>query len=99
MNRPASTRLVDDTSTTAADRLVRQFEAAWRSGGDRPDLAAFLPSDPVFRNEALFALARADLALRWQARERVQVESYRERFSRAEQRRPGRARLRRVLPA
>jgi serine/threonine protein kinase/Tfp pilus assembly protein PilF len=58
--------------------LVRQFEDDWRASPEmRPDPGAYVPSEPRQRQAALLALLRADLVLRWKAREQCPIERYR----------------------
>ncbi|MBV8270274.1 MAG: hypothetical protein JO252_28445, partial [Planctomycetaceae bacterium] len=74
-------RTWDDASSPAVARLVRRFEEAWsRGGGRRPEPADFLPIDSRERPAALLALLRADIALRWEAGDRVRVEWYRSNY-------------------
>ena len=71
----------DDTATPAIALVVQKFEADWRSApGLRPDPGLYLPDDPGQRPAVLLALLRADLVLRWTAREQCPIEFYRERF-------------------
>jgi eukaryotic-like serine/threonine-protein kinase len=80
MDPSASGRTWDDAASPAAARLAKRFEAAWRAGGGRrPDPGDFLPSDSQERPGALLALLRADLTLRWEAKERRPLEWYRQR--------------------
>jgi eukaryotic-like serine/threonine-protein kinase len=80
MGLSASGRTWDDATSPAATRLARRYESAWRgANGDRPDPLDYLPSDPRERPGALLALLRIDLALRWEASDRVRVEFYRDR--------------------
>ncbi|HEV3121662.1 MAG TPA: serine/threonine-protein kinase, partial [Isosphaeraceae bacterium] len=78
MDPSASGRTWDEAASPAAARLAKRFEAAWRAGGGRrPNPADFLPSDAADRPGALLALLRADLALRWEAKEHRSLEWYR----------------------
>jgi serine/threonine protein kinase/Tfp pilus assembly protein PilF len=71
----------DDTLSPAVASLLQRFEADWRSAsGPRPDPTAYLPDDPLERPAALLTLLRADLVLRWRAREPCPIESYRARY-------------------
>lgn len=60
--------------------LVRQLQDAWTKSAD-VDLRRFLPptDDPLYR-DALVALVKADLRIRWQRRRGKPLESYVERF-------------------
>jgi len=81
MSLSTSGRTWEEASSPVAVRVTRQFETAWReSNGRRPDPDAFLPPDHRDRPGARLALLRADLGLRWEAGERVEVEWYRERY-------------------
>src|SRR4051794_39420876 len=71
----------DDTSSPDIGPAVRRFESDWRSSrGPRPEPRDYLPSDPAERPAVLLALLRADLVLRFGARERRPIEWYRERY-------------------
>ena len=73
----------DKTSSPELALLVQRYEADWRSSpapGFRPDPEVYLPADPDQRPAVLLELLRADLILRWGARERRPVEWYRDRF-------------------
>ncbi len=70
-----------DEATRVWDLLEQQVEGlvnAWESGGDPPDLASFVPSDPPgMRRLALVELIKVDLEYRWQRRGLPQqVEEY-----------------------
>jgi serine/threonine protein kinase/Tfp pilus assembly protein PilF len=68
-------------SSPAFSLLVEHFESDWRSSpGLRPHPGAYLPDDPEQRGAALLALLRADLVLRWKAREQCPIEQYRDRY-------------------
>src|SRR5262249_41362132 len=71
----------DDSSYPALTLLVQRYEADWRSAqGSRPEPREYLPKDPGQRPAALLTLLRADLVLRFGARERCRVEGYRDRY-------------------
>jgi serine/threonine protein kinase/predicted Zn-dependent protease len=71
----------DEALSPQITSLQERFEADWRlSGGSRPDPRKYLPSDPAQHRDCLLTLLRADLTLRWKAKEPVSVEQYRERF-------------------
>lgn len=74
-------RIWEEASSPEALALVQRFEAAWRSSrGRRPDPRDFLPFGPPGQDQgALLALLRAELNLRWEAGEKVRVESLRRR--------------------
>ena len=72
---PASS---SSAAQTRLERLVAQFEDAWRCGL-RPDLASLLP-DGVDRREALVELAHTELEFRLKAGEPARVEDYLKRF-------------------
>jgi serine/threonine protein kinase/predicted Zn-dependent protease len=88
MSLSASGRTWEQASSPAAVRLAQRFEAAWRDATDsgsardqgypRPD--DFLPEDAQSYPGARLALLRADLALRWEAGERVGAEWYRQHY-------------------
>jgi serine/threonine protein kinase len=81
MSLSTSGRTWEDATSPVAVRVARRFEAAWReSKGQRPDPDDFLPADGLDRPGARLALLRADLALRWEAGEKVGVEWYRDRY-------------------
>lgn len=81
MSLSTSGRTWEDASSPVAVRVARRFEAAWRrSKGRRPEPDDFLPPDGLDQPGARLALLRADLALRWEAGEKVSVEWYRDRY-------------------
>ena len=73
----------DEASSPAATRLARRFEDAWRDPrrrrNDRPDPLDFLPAGDA-PPAAWLAILRAELNLRWDDGESVQVDEYRDRF-------------------
>jgi serine/threonine protein kinase/predicted Zn-dependent protease len=85
MNVAASGRTWEDASSPAAVRLTRKYEEAWKQAarGDRrlepgTFLAALSADGEV--SGARLAVLRADLALRWEAGERIGAGWYLERF-------------------
>src|SRR5262249_57564110 len=83
MSLTHASRKWDDTSSPEIALLVQRYQADWRSSpspGFRPDPEVYLPADPDQRSTVLLELLRADLILRWGARERRPVEWYRDRF-------------------
>ncbi len=71
----------DDTTSPSIALLVQRYEADWRSSpGPHPDPGEYLPGDPEERTAARLALLRADLVLRWKARDRCPIEWYRDRY-------------------
>jgi len=81
MSRVQSDRSWDDASTPAIARVVRRFEADWRTSSRfRPDPRDYLPEDSDQRAAVLKALLRADLILSWKACEPHPVEWYRARY-------------------
>ncbi|WP_435017637.1 protein kinase domain-containing protein [Tundrisphaera sp. TA3] len=81
MGPTAPPRTWDESSSPAATRLARRYEAAWQasSRADRPDPAAFLADEPDATAAAHLAVLRADLNLRWEADGPLRVEHYRDR--------------------
>src|SRR5262249_10232816 len=82
MSLSTSGRTWDEATSPPAVALARRFEAAWRQAPDparRPDLGAFL-AQAGDRPGARLALLRAEMALRWEAGERPDAASYRDRF-------------------
>jgi serine/threonine protein kinase/predicted Zn-dependent protease len=78
-------RTWDEGSTASPEAeialLAQQYESDLRTSSVHPlDPRDYLPSDPEVRTPALLALLRVDLALRWQASDRVPVEWYRDRY-------------------
>jgi serine/threonine protein kinase/predicted Zn-dependent protease len=76
-------RTWEGASSPALARLARRFEADWKAAGPtghRPDPLRYLPDDPAERPSAWLALLRAEMTLRWDERESVLVESYRDRY-------------------
>src|SRR3954471_14530941 len=70
----------EEASSPEAVGLTRRFESAWRAGdGARLDPTEFLPHDAGGKPGFLLALLRADLALRREAGEPIEVEWYRRR--------------------
>lgn len=61
------------------DEVLERFEACCRCG-ERPDLAAFVPSDPAARHQTLAELVHLDLEYRLRDGEPVRVEDYLGRF-------------------
>ena len=77
-----STTTWDGAASPGATGRVRKFEAAWTASckDRRPDPRDFLPENAAERSAVLLALLRSDIGLRWDAGERVEVETYRERY-------------------
>lgn len=81
MSLSTSGRTWEDASSPVAVHVARRFETAWRrSKGRRPEPDDFLPPNGLDRPGARLALLRADMALRWEAGEKVLVEWYRDRY-------------------
>ena len=86
MNGSAATtsgRTWDEASSPEAVRASRQYEDSWRrSGRARPDLAAYLSGAKDFAGNSgvRLALFRTDMALRWEAGDKVSVGWYLDRF-------------------
>ena len=86
MSLSTTGRTWDEASSPAALGLSRRFEAAWRKAltdpsGRRPNLATFLAeADAGGCPGGRLALLRAEMALRWEAGERVGVADCRTRF-------------------
>ncbi|AGA25279.1 serine/threonine-protein kinase [Singulisphaera acidiphila] len=81
MSLSTSGRTWEDASSPVAVHVARRFETAWRrSKGRRPEPDDFLPPNGLDRPGARLALLRADIALRWEAGEKVMVEWYRDRY-------------------
>jgi serine/threonine protein kinase/Leucine-rich repeat (LRR) protein len=59
----------------ASDALCDRFEQAWQ-GGDRPDLATFLPADGALRSVALPELVLVDMEYRARAGETASADMY-----------------------
>jgi serine/threonine protein kinase/Tfp pilus assembly protein PilF len=83
MNLSANRRTWEEASSPAAVRLARRYEQAWRDSeplGRKPDLREFLGSvDNVDGPGARLALLRADMALRWEAGEKLGAQWYLDR--------------------
>jgi serine/threonine protein kinase/predicted Zn-dependent protease len=85
MNVAASGRTWEDASSPAALRLTRKYEEAWHQavrGGRRIEPGAFLAALEAGGevSGARLAVLRADLALRWEAGDRVGARWYLDRF-------------------
>jgi tetratricopeptide (TPR) repeat protein len=81
MSVSASRRTWEEASSPAAVRLAREYEQAWRDSkhrSRRPDPQSFLDSagPSIDGAGARLALLRADLALRWEAGEKVGARWY-----------------------
>jgi serine/threonine protein kinase len=74
-----STNDLSSLSWGECHRLVSLFEQAWQKG-ERPDIAAFVPSDIVGRAALLHELVQTDIELRHQAGEPVGLVDYLIRF-------------------
>ncbi|MHB1562245.1 MAG: serine/threonine-protein kinase, partial [Isosphaeraceae bacterium] len=84
MSLSASRRTWEEASSPAVVRLAREYERAWRDSSyrdRRPDPQTFLSaaSASIDGPGARLALLRADMALRWEAGERVGARWYLER--------------------
>ena len=77
----APSRTWDESSSPAATRLARRYEAAWQasSRGHRPEPVAFLADEADAGPADRLAVLRADLNLRWEADGPLRVEAYRDR--------------------
>ncbi len=64
-----------DDEWTRHQRIIARFEAAWRRG-ERPKIAAFVPTDEPRPGELLVELVHADLEFRLKAGETARVEEY-----------------------
>jgi eukaryotic-like serine/threonine-protein kinase len=74
-------RIWEEAAAQPNNILVRRFSADWRKDKvSPPDLASYLPDDPIRRPAALLALLRADLALRREVGEQPRVEWYLRRY-------------------
>ena len=73
-------RAWDEASSASAAGLARRFEQAWRAAppSRRPDPLAYLPREPDGRAGAVLALLRAELGLRRDAGEPVDLAAYRD---------------------
>ncbi|MBV8488582.1 MAG: hypothetical protein JO161_09915, partial [Planctomycetaceae bacterium] len=81
----ASGRTWEDASSPAAGRLCRRYEEAWQSAkrtGSRLDLAEFLAElgSCGMMPGARLAVLRTDLALRWDAGDRIAASWYLDSF-------------------
>ena len=80
MNLSANRRTWEEASSPAAVRLARSYEQAWHDSerlGREPDLRDFLrQAGDVGGAGARLALLRADMALRWEAGEKIGAQWY-----------------------
>lgn len=82
MSLSASGRIWEDVGSPDIALLAKRYEARWRSSDAvRPEPSDYLPGEPTLRPAALLALLRLDLALRWEAGQRVRVEWYLDRYA------------------
>ena len=76
---PESSRQTAATRTEHA-QILDQFRHAWQSGGARPNLADFVPTDGPERRSLLIELVRVDMEFRRQAGLPAHVSQYLETF-------------------
>ena len=80
----SSTWTWDGAASPSAGQLADRFEEAWRASPDRkpkPNLRDFLPKTKAERPSCLLALLRVELALRYEAGESPQVETYHDEYA------------------
>ena len=73
--RSASPGQLSDDEWGRHQRIIANFEAAWKRG-DRPKIGHYLSDDEPRRHELLVELVHADLEFRIKAGESVRVEDY-----------------------
>ncbi len=87
MSVMARSQTWEDASSPAVERLNRRFEKDWRAAtsGSRPNLEAYIPTDGSDVNGLRLALLRTEMALRFEAGERVEIDEYLRRYPNLDQ--------------